>query len=289
MSWALAAAVLVGAALAARRWLAGLFAEPAAARVDSLASALGARRVLGVFAHPDDEQLVTGLFLRAKAGGAFTALVTATRGEAGEQAPVVARQRDLGAVRTAELLKSGFALGIDEQEIWDYPDGGVPAVDLDALVVRIEAAVRRFEPDLVVGFWPASGATGHPDHMRMGLAAERAVQRLAAGGAGPRWLAYALTPRRAFARFGGEHGRTVAANSPAPTHRMPGDVAAKLRGWEIHASQRDFVRRTFGIPARVLYWLWDEEFYRVAELGGNASPARPQYIPGASIPSSSLP
>ena len=62
----------------------------------------------------------------------------------------MARQRDLGAVRAAELLKNGFALGIDEQEIWDHPDGGVPEVPLDELVARVESALRRFTPDLVV-------------------------------------------------------------------------------------------------------------------------------------------
>jgi LmbE family N-acetylglucosaminyl deacetylase len=251
-----------------RGWRARLFSDPGAAPVDSLAGALGAKRVLGVFAHPDDEQLVTGLFLRAKRDGAFTALVTATRGEAGEQAPVVARQRDLGAVRAAELLKNGFALGIDEQEIWDHPDGGVPGVPLDELAARIEEAMRRYAPDLAVTFWPASGATGHPDHMRVGLAAETAARRLAAAGAWPRWLAYALTPRRALARLGGELGRRVAADTPDATHRMPGEVGAKLRGWRIHASQRDFVRKAYGVPARLLYWLWNEELYKVVELRG---------------------
>jgi LmbE family N-acetylglucosaminyl deacetylase len=266
----LAAAALVAAAAGAGwLWLASLFSEPGAAAVPSLAGALGAQRVLGVFAHPDDEQLVTGLLVRAKRmDGAFTALVTATRGEAGEQAPLVARQRDLGAVREAELLKNGFALGVDEQEVWSYPDGGVPDVPLEELVARIEAAMRRYRPDLVVSFWPASGATGHADHMRVGLAAEAAAQRLAAAGAGPRWLAYALTPRRALARIAGEGGRSIASATPDATHRMPGEVEAKLRGWQIHASQRDFVRRVYGVPARVLYWLWDEELYRVVELSG---------------------
>jgi LmbE family N-acetylglucosaminyl deacetylase len=271
-----AAALLLAGAVAGWLWLASLFSEPSAAAVDSLAGALGARRVLGVFAHPDDEQLVTGLFLRAKAGGAVTALVTATRGEAGEQSPVVARQRDLGAVRMAELLKSGFALGIDEQEVWEYPDGGVPEVPQDALVARIEDAMRRYQPDLVVTFWPASGATGHPDHMRVGLAATRAAEQLGHGTdagqlavaprVGPRWIAYALTPRRAFARLGGERGREVASNTPDATHGMPGEVSAKLRGWEIHASQRDFVAKAYGVPPRVLYALWDEELYHVVEL-----------------------
>ena len=263
-----ALALLLVAAFAAGLWLRRLFSEPAVLSVPSLTGALGAKRVLGVFAHPDDEQLVTGLFVRAKREGAFTALVTATRGDAGEQSPVVARQRDLGAVREAELLKNGFALGIDEQEVWDYADGGVPEVPIEELVDRIELALERHQPDLVVSFWPASGATGHADHMRVGLAAETAVKRRDATGRGPRWLAYALTPRRALARFGGELGRRVAENTPAATHRMPGETDAKLRGWQIHASQRDYVREAYGVPARLLYWLWDEELYKVVELGG---------------------
>ncbi len=264
----IAAGVISIAALAGILWLSWLFSEPGARRVDSLAGALGAKRVLGVFAHPDDEQLVAGLLVRAKRDGAFTALVTATRGEAGEQAPPVARQRDLGAVRAAELLKNGFALGIDEQEVWTYPDGGVPTVPIEELTARIAEALARYQPDLVVSFWPASGATGHPDHMRVGLAAEAAIERARAAGGGPRWLAYTLTPRRGLARIGGALGRHVASHSPDPTHRMPGESAAKRRGWEIHASQRDFVRKTYGVPARLLYLLWDEEFYRVVERGG---------------------
>jgi LmbE family N-acetylglucosaminyl deacetylase len=264
----LAAGLVAIGAIAGFLWLARLFSEPGARRVDSLAGALGAKRILGVFAHPDDEQLVAGLLVRAKRDGAFTALVTATHGEAGEQAPAVARQRDLGAVRAAELLKNGFALGVDEQEVWTYPDGGVPAVPLDELTARIEAALTRYQPDLVVGFWPASGATGHPDHMRVGLATEQAIERARAAGGGPRWLAYALTPRRGLARIGGDLGRWIASHSPDPTHRMPGESAAKVRGWRIHASQRDFVRKTYGVPVRLLYLLWDEEFYRVVERGG---------------------
>ena len=102
--------------------------------------------------------------------------------------------------------------------------------------------------------------------MRVGLAAESAAQRLTATGAGPRWLAYALTPPRALALLGGELGRRVAENTPIVTHRMPGETSAKLRGWQIHASQHDFVRKAYRIPARLLYWLWDEELYRVVEL-----------------------
>jgi LmbE family N-acetylglucosaminyl deacetylase len=159
--------------------------------VASVVGELGAKRVLGVFAHPDEEQLVTGFFSYAKEkDGAFTSLVTGTQGEAGHQVPVVARQQDLGIVRKAEALKNGFALGIDDQEVWDYPDGGVPEVPMEELVARVVARMVAVQPDLVVTFWPASGATGHKDHMRMGLVAETAAKQVRAqaadGYAGPR-------------------------------------------------------------------------------------------------------
>ena len=93
------------------------FSAEGAKAVASVVGETGAKRVLGVFAHPDDEQLVTGFFSYAKEkDGAFTSLVTGTKGEAGHQVPTVARQQDLGIVRKAEALKNGFALGIDDQQ-----------------------------------------------------------------------------------------------------------------------------------------------------------------------------
>ncbi|HET8778523.1 MAG TPA: PIG-L family deacetylase, partial [Agromyces sp.] len=82
-----------------------LFYEPTARGVDSVIGELGGTRVLGVFAHPDDEQTVNGLFWRAKRDDdAYTAMITATQGEAGEQSPPVGRQSDLGEIRRAEAL-----------------------------------------------------------------------------------------------------------------------------------------------------------------------------------------
>lgn len=251
------------------------FSVPEAKGVASVAGEIGAKRVLGVFAHPDDEQLVTGLFSAAKErDGAFTAMITGTKGEAGTQVPVVARQKDLGAVRKAEALKSGFALGIDEQEVWDYPDGGVPEVPVEEIIAEIDARIVQHQPDLVVTFWPASGATGHKDHMRMGLAAETAVKQARvklAGSAyrGPRWIAYVITPPNGLRSFGGEAGMFVAENQPDATHAMPGDVDAKLRGWKIHASQENYVQAAYGFPDWLLYLLWDQEYYRVVDLDAN--------------------
>lgn len=264
------AVVLVGSVLYMRTY----FSAEGAKSVASVVGEVGAKRVLGVFAHPDDEQLVTGFFSYAnEKDGAFTSLVTGTKGEAGHQVPTVARQDDLGIVRKAEALKNGFALGIDDQEVWDYADGGVPDVPMDELVARIAAKIVAIQPELVVTFWPASGATGHKDHMRMGLATETAVKQVRASLAaapdykGPRWIAYVITPPNGLRTFGGETGKFVADNQPDATHAMSGNIDAKLRGWKIHASQENYVQAAYGFPDWLLYLLWDQEYYRVVDLG----------------------
>jgi LmbE family N-acetylglucosaminyl deacetylase len=138
---------------------------------------------------------------------------------------------------------------------------------MEEIVSRIAAKITAVQPDMVVTFWPASGATGHKDHMRMGLAAETAVKQVRAqGGAGARWIVYVITPAAGLRAFGGESGKFVADNQPEPTHAMPGNTGAKLRGWKIHASQEHYVQAAYGFPDWLLYALWDQEFYRVVDL-----------------------
>lgn len=274
--WVLAglvvASCLVGSGLYV--WASAFFTEPAARQVPSVVGELGATRVLAVFAHPDDELRVAGLLETAKRRDhAFTALVTATRGEMGTQVPKIARQRDLAQVRTAEVLKSGYALGIDEQEVWDFPDSGLPGVDFEVLTDRVAQAIERYKPDLVVTFWPQSGESGHPDHMRIGLAAQAAVQRLTDGPPvegyrGPKWIAYVLAPRRGIRAIGGEAGAFVAANEPDPDLAMRSSFRTRMRGWKIHASQEYSIPTTYHLSAALLYLLWGDEFYKVTELRG---------------------
>jgi LmbE family N-acetylglucosaminyl deacetylase len=247
-----------------------LFHMPTAKGVDSVIGELGGQRVLGVFAHPDDEQTVNGLFWRAKSqDDAYTAMITATQGEAGHQVPVVARQDDLGVVRTAEALKNSFNLGVDEHEVWDYPDGGVPDVDEEELVDRVADTMKRVKPDVVVAFWPESGATGHEDHMRMGEITERAIAQLAQeDGAytGPDHIVYTISPTKALEVFGGEAGELVVENQPDPEYAMSAETGKKMEGWKIHASQEDYLQSAYILPAWLVYLLWDQEFYHVRDL-----------------------
>lgn len=247
-----------------------LFHEPAAKGVDSLIGEVGGTRVVGVFAHPDDEQTVNGLFTRAKThDDAYTYMVTATRGEAGTQAPVVGRQKDLGTIRMAESLKNSFNMGVDGHEVWDLPHGGVPQEDEDELVDRVADVLREQRPDVVVAFWPASGATGHKDHMEMGRITELAILQVTEDDedyTGPTHIVYTISPTKALTMFGGEAGVFVTENQPKPTHSMPAEVQKKHEGWAIHASQENYMQESYILPTWLIYALWDNEFYLVREL-----------------------
>jgi LmbE family N-acetylglucosaminyl deacetylase len=71
-----------------------------------------ARRLLGVFAHPDDEVFCAGgTMARAAEAGAEVMIVSATRGERGQiRDPPAATRRTLGAVLEGELCAAGLCI-----------------------------------------------------------------------------------------------------------------------------------------------------------------------------------
>lgn len=259
----LAALLLIGMS-AALYWFDSLFEEPDAQWVASIAGEVEAQSVLGVFAHPDDEQLVTGLFIRAREhDGAITRMITITRGDAGTPLPQISRREDLGTIRHAELLKNGYALGVSEQQVWEYPDGGLVDAHFEEYVEALSTQIIEWQPDLIVTFWPASGFSDHGDHKMVGRVATEAVRRMRTEypETAPDAIAYILAPRRMMERIGGETGQRIAANQPDPSHAMPGEGWAKIRGWEIHASQADFVQEIYGFPPWFIFRIYDKEHY----------------------------
>lgn len=151
-------------------------------------------RVLGLFAHPDDEVFcVGGTIARASAAGAETAIVSLTRGEAGQiRESTTASRRTLGAVRAAELAASATALGVADVECLDLGDGTLAHRPYDDLVAEVRSILLRLTPDVVVTFGD-DGGFGHPDHVM----SSRAV-RTARGQLGYR-------PRLLHARFPSHH------------------------------------------------------------------------------------
>jgi N-acetyl-1-D-myo-inositol-2-amino-2-deoxy-alpha-D-glucopyranoside deacetylase len=126
---------------------------------------LAGRRVLAIFAHPDDESLACGGTLaRCAAEGARVTLLCVTRGEAGGRARGCQEEDALGSVRRAELHQAAERLGLDEVILLDHPDGSLNGVEPALFKHEIVLAIRHVRPDLVITFG-ADGLYWHPDHI----------------------------------------------------------------------------------------------------------------------------
>ena len=144
------------------------------------ASGEGASRILGVFAHPDDETFCAGgTFAKYIASGAEVMVVSATHGEAGQiRTPGVATRRALAAVREQELHLACQRLGVQHAMCLEYVDGSLSSVDAEELIGQLVHIIRSFRPDVVITFGP-DGGYGHPDHIAISAATTDACHRSA--------------------------------------------------------------------------------------------------------------
>lgn len=143
------------------------------------------RRLLLIFAHPDDESVfAAGLACLTVAGGGVAALCTATPGEHGKlgDPPVCPRER-LGATRQAELMAACGELRIAPVRVLGYPDRGLASAPVDTIRRQLVELIRTVRPQVVVTFDP-NGSNLHPDHVAISRFAGDAVA--AAGDA--RWF-----------------------------------------------------------------------------------------------------
>lgn len=154
-------------------------------------------RLLGVFAHPDDETFCAGgTFARYAKGGAEIMVVSATRGQAGQiRDASVGTRRTIAAVREAELRLACERLGVAHARCWDYLDGTLAAADFDGLVGHVVQLIREFRPNAVVSFGP-DGGYGHPDHIAISAAATAASRLAVDPDSYPDQLAAGLVPHQ---------------------------------------------------------------------------------------------
>jgi LmbE family N-acetylglucosaminyl deacetylase len=131
----------------------------------------GALRVLGIFAHPDDETICAGGTLAKYAGnGADVRVVSFTKGGAGQIRDAgTATRATLTAVREKELAAAGLELGLVETHCLDFVDGGLADVGASELADIASTLLDRFAPDVVITFGP-DGFSGHSDHIAVGAA-----------------------------------------------------------------------------------------------------------------------
>ena len=135
------------------------------------------KRLLGIFAHPDDEGVMSGALLQYSTSGAETGLICATRGEVGEIAdPTLATPENLGEVREGEMRAAAEVLGVHNLWFLDYRDSGMAGTPENQdprslaqasaaqVVGKLVGIIRQFRPQVTVTF-DETGAYGHPDHI----------------------------------------------------------------------------------------------------------------------------
>jgi LmbE family N-acetylglucosaminyl deacetylase len=152
-------------------------------------------RILGVFAHPDDETFCAGGTLaKYVAAGAEAMVVSATRGNAGQiRDAQLATRRTLGQVRERELQQACAQLGVQHAMCLDYGDGTLKDIDQAVLIQHVTQITREFRPDVVITFGE-DGAYGHPDHIAISMATTAAFTRAGDPAMFPEQLAAGLAP-----------------------------------------------------------------------------------------------
>ena len=152
-------------------------------------------KVLGVYAHPDDESFcVGGTLAKYAASGAETMIVSFTQGEAGQiHDSRVATRQTLGQARALELENACHLLGVQHVRCFDYGDGRLQDVPFDLLLAEVTRIIREFQPDIVLTFGE-DGAYGHPDHIVIGAATDEAFHRAGNAAYFPDQFAEGLTP-----------------------------------------------------------------------------------------------
>jgi LmbE family N-acetylglucosaminyl deacetylase len=230
-------------------------------------------KLLGVWAHPDDEAyLSAGLMAAAADAGNPATVVTATYGELGFSDPDAWPPERGREVRRWEAAAALAPLGVQDHRWLDLPDGGLADLDEEEQVTRLVAIVDEVRPDTVLTFGP-DGGTGHPDHIAVGRWATEAARRATRP---PRVLLSAIEQGWAE-RFADLHDRfdvfldpdtprTVPASELALWLQLEGvDLDRKVVSLRAQSTQVEPVVATFGLDVYAR-WVADEAFVEV-DLG----------------------
>jgi LmbE family N-acetylglucosaminyl deacetylase len=162
-----------GALVAAFCGVAGLLAAVAApTRAES------SRTLLAVFAHPDDEQVISPLLARYAREGVEVHVAFATGGQKGvrDHAGIPAGEA-LAAARADEARCACERLGIRAPILIGLEDGELYRErNQTALLKAVSRLLADLKPDVVVT-WGPDGVTGHIDHRMVSSVVSQMIQQ----------------------------------------------------------------------------------------------------------------
>lgn len=127
------------------------------------------KKILCVFAHPDDETFGPGGTIAVWSGlGATIHLLCATKGEAGINGQ--------NGIRAKELKQASKILGIKKIEFLGFFDGKLCNNDLQDLEKSIIKKIQTFRPNIMLTF-NLNGVSGHIDHISVASATTQAFKK----------------------------------------------------------------------------------------------------------------
>ncbi len=226
------------------------------------------RRILAVFAHPDDETSVAGgTIARSVQEGVEVTVVTATRGEWGTLGTgrmTIARE-ELPAVREAEHRAVMRLYGAHPPVFLGYEDATMGEADLASAIRQVAAEMQRVRPDIIIT-WGPTGMSRHPDHIAVHQATVEAFRAYAASAAAR--LFYAALPLDVARRFEAE----IEGPEASPTVRI--DITdylqTKARALRIYRSQED-AQAIAAVLEQAPEWTASEYFHQAyPEVDGAA-------------------
>ena len=199
------------------------------------------KRILGVFAHPDDEtSSCAGTFSRYAAEGEEIWVATATRGEQGTLGTGgwAIPRGELPKVREQEQRAVAQLLGIRETVYLGYHDGEVEDTPYAELVAKVLEAIQRVEPDLVITYG-LQGISHHKDHMAISRAATQAFHRYleGRGNTGAASLCYVALPKEVVDQY--EFGLDGVETEPTTVIDIKPQKARKVQALRLYRSQED--------------------------------------------------
>jgi len=238
-----------------------------------LVSDFKGQRVMFIFPHPDDEITCAGTLELMDGQDITTSLITLTKGEAGDANET--SKATLGNIRKQEVLAAGRLLGVDHQEVLDFPDGALQTIPAEALKASIREKIARFKPTILITYDDAVGLYGHIDHR---LSAQY-VREIFLEGRGqtdfPAQTLYQVTLPLPMIRvalkisksFQKNYPKDPAKGLPAPTMAVRITAFGKFKrdAMLLHQSQRptfDDMQPYFDkLPPAIYYRIFDREYF----------------------------
>jgi len=181
-----------GAAEAVNEGFAGLTAS-----IQRLPVVAGA---LHVVAHPDDENAGILVYLTRK-DHARTALLTATRGEGGQNLIGPERGEAMGVLRTGELLAADRYYGVNQYFTRAYDFGYSKTAEetlakwgREKILGDFVGVIRTVRPDIIISRFQGTPADGHGHHQAVGILIREAFRAAGDPNRFPEQIAAGLRP-----------------------------------------------------------------------------------------------